>query len=297
MGASVGDFGLVLHICLRVQPTEQRTTSTLRDPSLECAARVSQCTRSTECSPHEHFSPVAEPTERSVTMGWPYHFLDLTPDEKSHRRELLAQYAFYSQLSALIPILGYGVYRLCVEMFARKGAFSVVYSALRQSPGTAESARESEDVSFNAICKRWRSVQWWLHDEVAPDWGLRGRWIAAFFWTFWLLLLCVLRTGHGKQISTILASRCQGCPSNVNKLSRKPQHLHLNKPRSLEQRDKLLDLLNTSSDFPCQCAKYFLCNTDSPDRLPPCHETLRKRGRRSATSPVSLVNANSLFSS
>ncbi len=241
--------------------------------------------RSTERSPQEHFSPVAEPIARSTTMGWPYLFLDLTPDEKSHRRELLTQYALYSQLSALIPILGYGVYRLCAALFARKGAFGVAYSALRQSPGTTESTQGSKDVSFNAISKRWRSVQWWLHDEVAPDWGLRGRWIAAFLWTFWLLLLCVLRTGHGKQISNMLASRCEGCPSNVN-------NSHAN-PAVLKQNHKL----HTSPDFPHQCAKFFLYNTDSPDRLPPCHETLRKRGCGSATSPVFLVNANSLFSS
>lgn len=142
-------------------------------------------------------------------MGWPYHFLDLTPDEKSHRRELLTQYAFYSQLSALIPILGYGVYRLCAALFARKGAFGVAYSALRQSPGSTESSRESKDVSLKAISKQWRSVQWWLHDEVAPDWGLRGRWIAAILWTFWLLLLCVLQTGHGKQTPTMLESSCR----------------------------------------------------------------------------------------
>lgn len=158
-------------------------------------------------------------------MGWPYHFLDLTPDEKSHRRELLTQYAFYSQLSALIPILGYGAYRLSVALFARKGAFGVAYSALRQSPGITESTHESKDVSFNAISKWWRPIQWWLRDEVAPDWGLRGRWIAASLWAFWLLLLCFLRTGHGKHFSTMLASRCQGCLSNVN-------NSHINLPQS-----------------------------------------------------------------
>ena len=198
-----------LHLWLRVQPSEQRTTSTLRDPSPECATRASQCTRSIKRSLHEHLSPVTEPDERIVTMGWPYHFLDLTPDEKSHRRELLTQYAFYSQLSALIPILGYGVFRLYAALFARKGAFGVAYSALRQSPGSTQSSRESKDVSLKVISKRWRSVQWWLHGEVTPNWGLRGRWIAAILWTLWLLLLCLLQTGHGKQTPTILASRCQ----------------------------------------------------------------------------------------
>ena len=158
-------------------------------------------------------------------MGWPYLFLDLTPDEKSHRRELLTQYALYSQLSALIPILGYGVYRLCAALFAWKGAFGIAYSALRQSPGTTQSTRESKDVSFNAISKRWRSVRWWLHDEVAPGWGLRGRWIAAFLWTFWLLLLCVLRTGHGKQIFNHVGVKMRRMPLERQQLSRQPRGL------------------------------------------------------------------------
>ncbi|CEO59178.1 hypothetical protein PMG11_03862 [Penicillium brasilianum] len=125
-------------------------------------------------------------------MGWPYRFLDLNPDEKSHRRELLAQYAFLSQTSVLIPITGYGIYRLCTWLFAGKGA----YSALRPSPGSTESTRELKGVSFQVLARRWRSLQWWLNGEVAPNWGLRGRWIAAIVWTSWLLVLCFLQTGH-----------------------------------------------------------------------------------------------------
>ncbi|KAJ5167279.1 uncharacterized protein N7482_006060 [Penicillium canariense] len=129
-------------------------------------------------------------------MSWPYHFLDLTPDEKAHRRELLSQYAFFSQLSVLIPILGYGVYRLGAWLLARKGAFDVAYAALWQSPGSTESAGDSSAVSRKAIARRWRSVQWWWNGEVAPNWGLRGQWIAASVWTVWLLGLCLLQTGH-----------------------------------------------------------------------------------------------------
>lgn len=136
-------------------------------------------------------------------MGWPYHFLDLTPDEKSHRRELLSQYAFLSQVSMLIPILGYGIYRLCAWLFVRKGEFDVAYSALRELPGSTESTRESKGVSLKVITRRWRALQWWLNGEVAPNWGLRGRWIAAIVWILWLLVLSFVQTGHGKQ-----------CPSN-----------------------------------------------------------------------------------
>lgn len=161
-------------------------------------------------------------------MGWPYHFLDLTPDEKNHRRELLGQYAFYSQLSVLIPILGYGIYRLCMWLFARKGAFDVAYSALRQVPGSTESTRQSKDVSFKVIARRWRSVQWWLNDEVAPNWGMRGRWIAAIVWTLWLLVLCVLQTGHGKLFHlNCVASSSRRCTPKLYNAQTKPNTFHL----------------------------------------------------------------------
>jgi hypothetical protein len=137
-------------------------------------------------------------------MGWPYHFLDLTPDEKSHRQELLSQYAFFSQVSVLIPTLGYGIYRVCTWLFVRKGAFNVAYSALRELPGSTESTRESKGVSFKAIARRWRALQWWLNGEIAPNWGLRERWTAAIVWIVWLLVLCFVQTGHGKQFPSVL---------------------------------------------------------------------------------------------
>ncbi|KAF3397985.1 Ferric/cupric reductase transmembrane component 2 [Penicillium rolfsii] len=129
-------------------------------------------------------------------MGWPYHFVDLTPDEKSHRRDLLSQYAFISQVSVLFPILGYGIYRFCAWIFIRKRAFDVAYSALRQLPGGTESTLEPKGVSSNVIAQRWRTLRWWLNGEIAPNWGLRGRWIAAIVWISWLLVLCFVQTGH-----------------------------------------------------------------------------------------------------
>jgi hypothetical protein len=139
-------------------------------------------------------------------MGWTYHFVDLTPDEKSHRRELLSQYAYISQVSVLIPISGYALYRLCTWLFVRKGAVNVAYSALKE-PGNTESTRESHGASLKAIASRCRVLQWWLNGEVTPNWGLRGRWIAAIIWTLWLLILCFLQTGHGKQFTPV--SRCR----------------------------------------------------------------------------------------
>lgn len=186
------------------QREEEQRSSGHHD--LQCT-ELSRCTQAIERSAREHISSIEGLLNRSFTMGWPYHFLDLTPDEKSHRQELLSQYAFISQLSVLIPIFGYGIYRLCAWLFVRKGAFDVAYSALRELPGSTESTRKSKGVSFKAIARRWRALQWWLNGEIAPNWGLRGRWIAAIVCTIWLLVLCFVQTGHGKLSPFVLRWR------------------------------------------------------------------------------------------
>ncbi|KAJ5491291.1 hypothetical protein N7539_002858 [Penicillium diatomitis] len=128
-------------------------------------------------------------------MGWPYQFLELTSDEKNRRRELLDRYALYAQVSILIPFVLYAVARFCVWLAHGKGWFRLGYSPLGQLPGVAASTRAKYVQSRTALQRR-RKVQWWLEDEFAPGWGLRGRWIAAIVWALWLLVLCLLHTGN-----------------------------------------------------------------------------------------------------
>lgn len=127
-------------------------------------------------------------------MAWPYHFLDLSPEEKAQRSQLLDQYGAIAQLSALVPILAIVLYRLVFGLYASRSEPEQDYSAVPNSPALKR-RRNSQVGSLSA---KWRSTVWWLQDEISPGWGVRSRWIAGGGWTLWLLLLCVLETGAGK---------------------------------------------------------------------------------------------------
>lgn len=130
----------------------------------------------------------------SINMAWPYHLVDLTDDEKLERRELLDRYGVYAQLSALIPILGYQLYRLGVWVYSERQRSKVDYSEVPTSPGL----KRRRHSTTGTVVRKWRSVRWWLEGEVAPGWGVRGRLVAGGLWVTWLLFLCVHKTGDGK---------------------------------------------------------------------------------------------------
>jgi hypothetical protein len=127
-------------------------------------------------------------------MAWPYHFIDLGDEQKLQRRELMDRYALYAQLSALIPILGYQIYRLGVWIYTERLDSKVSFS---EDPSSVPLKRQGNKTS-GVVVQTWRSVLWWLEDEVAAGCGLIGHWIAASCWTSWLLFLCIHKTGDGK---------------------------------------------------------------------------------------------------
>jgi hypothetical protein len=136
------------------------------------------------------------------TMGWPYHLLDLTHEQKHERRLLLDRYGVYAQLSALIPILAYQLYRLGVWVCSERKRSKASYSAIPSSPILKRSRASTAGNS----ARKWRSTVWWLEGELAAGWPSRGQFIAAGVWTSWLLFLCVHKTGEGMcfVISSIL---------------------------------------------------------------------------------------------
>ena len=150
---------------------------------------------------HPHL--IARPRPRSIqrfpAMAWPYHILDLSTEQKHLRRELLDRYGVYAQLSALIPILAYQLYRLLVWVYSERQRSRRAYFEVPSSPVSKHARRSSS----GAATKKWRSMMWWLEGEVAPGWGLRNRWIAGTAWTSWLLFLCIHRTGDGMYSSRL----------------------------------------------------------------------------------------------
>jgi hypothetical protein len=129
-------------------------------------------------------------------MTWPYHFLDLTTEEKHARNQTLNRYATFVQLSALAPVAGYLVY-LAVTWAAeisKRGRGS--YDAVPSSP-SLKTRRQSNVGTWDAGIRKW---VWWLSDDVVlfgQVWGQRDQWIFGTLWAAWMLTLCFPETGHG----------------------------------------------------------------------------------------------------
>jgi hypothetical protein len=129
-------------------------------------------------------------------MGWPYHFLELTPAEQHERRLSLNRHSLYAQLSALLPVIIFLLVRLG-RWVSRKAGNRVAYNAVPNSPAVK---RERTTV-LGTWSATIRLVAWWLGDEVrfaGQDWGRRDEVIFGTLWTIWLLFLCVIGTGEGR---------------------------------------------------------------------------------------------------
>ena len=136
-------------------------------------------------------------------MAWSYYILDLSSQEKHLRRELLDRYGVYAQLSAIVPILAFQLYRLCIWVYSARQRSKTAYSAVPTSPGVKHARRTTS----GALMRKWRRTVWWLGGEIGNGWGLRGHWIAAGLWVSWLLFLCAHQTGHGMWFSHFLAGQ------------------------------------------------------------------------------------------
>jgi len=130
-------------------------------------------------------------------MSWPYHFVDLTQEEIIKRRILLDRYGVYAQLSALIPVLAFQLYRLGAWVYSQRKRTEVRYTAVLDTSGSPIQKQNRMSTS-GGLARRWRLALWWLEGEVYPGWGLRGYWIAGLTWASWLLFLAVHKTGVGK---------------------------------------------------------------------------------------------------
>ena len=107
-------------------------------------------------------------------MAWPnYHFIDLSKDEKNARRQTLAAYALYAQLSALLPIALVLLHRLA-KRAASAGESKGDYAAVPSSP-VLKQRRNSSAGTWSSWSRR---AQWWLGEDVVVAgtvWGQRDR--------------------------------------------------------------------------------------------------------------------------
>ncbi len=134
-------------------------------------------------------------------MEWPYHFVTLTDEEVAYRRIILDRYGIYAQLSALVPVLVYQLYRLGLCVSSERLRAASGYAQVPEAPGSPV-RKKNRLSSTRALGRHWRSLLWWLEGEVFVGWGLRRYWIAAILWASWLLFLAVHKTGDGMCISS-----------------------------------------------------------------------------------------------
>lgn len=143
------------------------------------------------------FSTACSLDTKVFAMSWPYHFVDLTQEDIIKRRTLLDRYGVYAQLSALVPVFTYQLYRLAVWVSYQRRRPQVGYAQVPSTPGSPVQKQIRLSTS-GELAKQWRSTLWWLEGELYPGWGLRGHWIAGLTWASWLLFLTGHRTGDGE---------------------------------------------------------------------------------------------------
>ncbi|KAI2631186.1 ferric reductase like transmembrane component [Xylaria nigripes] len=129
-------------------------------------------------------------------MGWPYQFLNLDTAQLEARRHKLDRYGLIAQLSALVPVALFLLYRLVAWGVARvTGSARGSYAAVPSSPVS----KQERSSLVGSWATRARRVAWWFGDDVVllgRNWGPRDQIIAGVGWGIWLFVLCVVDTGN-----------------------------------------------------------------------------------------------------
>lgn len=135
------------------------------------------------------FSPLIP----AANMDWPWHInTSISLDQKMERRVLLDRYGTYAQLSALIPIAVYWLYRLGVWVFHARQRVKPWHAAIPGSP----QRKEFRATKTGRVATKLRAFRFWL-DGNRPGKEKRVHQLAGLAWLAWLLFLSVHRTGDG----------------------------------------------------------------------------------------------------
>ncbi|KAM0794222.1 ferric reductase like transmembrane component-domain-containing protein [Usnea florida] len=125
-------------------------------------------------------------------MGFPYHFVSLTDEQNSHRRQLLDGYGQFAQLSVLLLPL---VYQICLGtrlLISRIWPFKPSQAVKEhQSPVVSRFKQPATGYSTNVLAR----VRWFLDEEVREGWNTRQEWLITGLWAIWLLVLVFRDTG------------------------------------------------------------------------------------------------------
>lgn len=127
-------------------------------------------------------------------MQYPYHFVSLSPEQETRRRQLLNSYGQFAQLSILLLPLFYQLilgFHLLISRLWRGKGYGLVKG--RRSPVVGGSRQGNGGRGGG-----WARLRWAMGEEIFEGWGRRGEWLAAGVWAGWLVLLAVRDTGDGE---------------------------------------------------------------------------------------------------
>lgn len=136
-------------------------------------------------------------------MGLAYEFLDLTKAEKGIRRQSLDHYASIAHWSAFAPIPIYLIFQLIQKIVRKRLRRSATGNGgdYQQVPGSPL-AKAKQMTASGELGTKWRQFKWWMGGDVyflGEHRGQRDLWILGTLYMMWLLALCVVGTGKGKQ--------------------------------------------------------------------------------------------------
>jgi hypothetical protein len=134
-------------------------------------------------------------TEVKTDQYWAfgYYFETLDKKQKHQRREYLEWYGFIAQWSVLV------IFALFQMSFF---VGWMMKSGLKyEQPKSPSFTKGREKLGWlRKVQSVSTKMKWWMSKDVIRgwDWGTRGEWIGATFWTAWLLYLSIAKTGNGK---------------------------------------------------------------------------------------------------
>ena len=105
-------------------------------------------------------------------MDWPYSFVNLSDAEKQLRRQALDKYALYAQLSALLPLVVFLLYRIARWAAETASSQRGAYAAIPDSPAL-KSRRLS---TLGGWSSRAQRLRWWLGDDAVIFGKALGQW-------------------------------------------------------------------------------------------------------------------------
>ena len=132
-------------------------------------------------------------------MGFLWHFIDLTTEQKHQRREALDRYAFLAQVHILIPLVILQIY-FAFAWLAIRLRRKVDDTAPPSSPYLKKSFTSTSTL-LRETSLAWRRFVWSAGEPVEiyrSFIATRGEILGATIYTIWLLSLCVLGTGDGE---------------------------------------------------------------------------------------------------